>query len=106
MSAAAPSKSGYLPVDLSTMRDRDDLDLLCRIVDEIENAVVTDANPVGGLPLQFLDTERSRILFEREQLGRDASDQGATEGVEFFFGGVFEENLVAHDERRADRSAR
>ncbi len=60
-----------LTVDVSTMRNGNDVDPFRRIVDEIEHPIVANPNAIGGLPLQFLNADGPRIFLEREELMRD-----------------------------------
>ena len=57
---------GALPVGFAPMRQRDHVDALGGVVDQVEDAVMAHADAIGVLTLKFLDSKGSRVLFERE----------------------------------------
>jgi len=95
-----------LAVGFAAMSNRNDINASCRVVDQIEDTVVADTNTIGFLTMQLLNAERPGLLFEGQQLRLDAFKERSVEGVELFFSGALEDDVVAQWERRLTRSAR
>ena len=95
-----------LTVGFAAISNRNDVNASCRVVNQIEDTVVADPDTVDFLTMQFLNTERSGLLFEGQQLRLDAFEQRSLEGVELFFSGALEDDVVAQWGRRLTRSAR
>lgn len=95
-----------LSIGLPTMDDGCNLDSPGRIVNDIQNPVITGADSVGLLPMKLLHTDRPRILAQREQLPFKPLKQLALERIKLFLSGSLEENLITHTRTRRDRSAK
>lgn len=88
------------------MRDRNDVDPFGCVVNDVQDAIIADAKTVGILPVQFLYAKRTRVLLEGQELVLKAITHGAGKDVKFFLGRTLEDDLIAHEERWPDRSAR
>ena len=95
-----------LPVGVAAMGDREDINALGRIVDQVENPIVSDTEPVGLLTMQFLNAEGSRMLFQQQELVFDPVEETSSERVELAFSRALEDDVVAQWGRRLTRSAR
>ena len=95
-----------LAVGFAAMGDREDINALGRIVDQVENPIVSDTEPVGLLTMQFLNAEGSRMLFQQQEFVFDPVEETSTERVELAFSRALEDDVVGQWGRRLTRSAR
>ena len=56
-----------LPIDISAVCNRDNFNLLSSVIDQVEDAVVTNSDTIGLLTVKLLDTKRSGISFEGKE---------------------------------------
>src|ERR1043166_7661037 len=61
-----------LPVHVTPMADSYDLHGSCAIINDVEHAVISDANAEAILTVELLDAVRARIVFQFEQLAGDS----------------------------------
>ena len=88
------------------MRYRDDVYTTSGVIDQVQDPIVTDSDAIGFLAMQLLDTEGTRVFLKSEKLVSDPLEESTVQRVEFFFGGTFKDDVIAHDERRLRRSAK
>ena len=62
-----------LAIHVAAVANGGDLDCLRLVVNQVQHAVVANPNPIAVVPLQFLDTRRTRVVLQCENLGNDAA---------------------------------
>jgi len=69
---------------------------LCFIVDQIQDTVITDANAMAIVAVQFLDAMRTRVVFQFNELPRDSLANLFGKSVEFLFRRAINDDCVSH----------
>ncbi len=67
------------------------------IIDQIQNAIVADANAIAIVPLKLLDTVRTRVAFQLKKSSGDSVAYLFGKSVEFLFRGATKDKRVGHD---------
>jgi hypothetical protein len=99
----AHSLSG-LTIDVATMSDGDDLDTSSIVIDDVQDAVVSDPHPIRALPLELDDAGWPRSQAESGDPFDDPIVCAAWKDAQLALGRSLEQYLIRH--YRGDRRAR
>ncbi len=85
-----------LSVGLTAMGHRDNLNALRGIINQIENPIIAHPQSIRVMPLQFLDADRTRIVFEGKEFALHTVKHVAWHAIQLVFRRTLEYNLIIH----------